>query len=201
MPTLVVATGNAHKTGEIAVMLSGHFDEVLDLRAYPDLTPAEETGDTFEANAALKALAISTALPGALVLADDSGIEVDALDRRPGVYSARYAGPGATDADNRHKLLAELSDVGARGPARSARFRCALVLAQGGEVLATFDGSVEGVLTNQEKGSGGFGYDPLFIPEGHCETFGQLPESVKNQFSHRARAMARLREWLDARIA
>lgn len=201
MPTLVVATGNAHKTGEIAVMLSGHFDEVLDLRAYPDLTPAEETGDTFEANAALKALAISTALPGALVLADDSGIEVDALDRRPGVYSARYAGPGATDADNRHKLLAELSAVGARGPARSARFRCALVLAQGGEVLATFDGSVEGVLANQEKGSGGFGYDPLFIPEGHCETFGQLPESVKNQFSHRARAMARLREWLDARLA
>lgn len=201
MPTLVVATGNAHKTGEIAVMLSGHFDEVLDLRAYPDLTPAEETGDTFEANAALKALAISTALPGALVLADDSGIEVDALDRRPGVYSARYAGPGATDADNRHKLLAELSAVGARGPARSARFRCALVLAQGGEVLATFDGSVEGVLANQEKGSGGFGYDPLFIPEGHCETFGQLPESVKNQFSHRARAMARLREWLEARIA
>lgn len=198
MPTLIIATGNAHKTEEIAAMLAGRFDEVLDLRAFPDLPPAEETGDTFEENAGLKALAISRALPDALVLADDSGIEVDALDRRPGVYSARYAGPGATDADNRKKLIAELAATGARGKARTGRFRCVLAVARGGTLLATFDGAVEGILANEEKGAGGFGYDPLFIPEGHCETFGQLPDTVKNQLSHRARAMAKLKQWLEA---
>ena len=196
MPSLVVATGNSHKTAEIAVMLAAHFDEVLDLRAFPDLPPAEETGTTFEENAALKALAISGVMPEALVLADDSGIEVDALHLRPGVYSARYAGPGATDADNRRKLIAELEAVGARGKSRTARFRCVLALARAGEILATFDGAVEGILANEEKGDGGFGYDPLFIPEGYCETFGQLPETVKNQFSHRARAMEKLKDWI-----
>ena len=199
MPSnLVVATGNAHKTAEIAAMLGARFDEVRDLRAFPDLPPADETGATFAENAALKALAISRALPAMLVLADDSGIEVDALDGCPGVYSARYAGPGATDADNRRKLLAELEAEGARGKARTARFRCVLVLARGGEILHSCDGAVEGILANGEKGAGGFGYDSLFIPEGYCETFGQLPESTKNAFSHRARAMEKLIAWLDS---
>jgi XTP/dITP diphosphohydrolase len=197
MPTLVVATGNAHKTAEIAVMLAEHFDKLLDLRAFPDLPPAEETGATFEENAALKALAISAALPDTLVLADDSGIEVDALNLRPGIYSARFAGPGATDADNRRKLIAELEAAGARGKSRTARFRCVLALARSGEILATFGGAVEGILANEEKGVGGFGYDPLFIPDGHCETFGQLPDTVKNRLSHRARAMEKLKAWFD----
>lgn len=199
MPSiLIVATGNAHKTAEIAAMLGNRFDEVRDLRAFPDLPPADETGTTFEENARLKALAISRALPERLVLADDSGIEVDALGGRPGVYSARYAGPGATDADNRRKLLAELKANDARGKARTGRFRCVLALARGGGILHTCDGRVEGIFANEEKGAGGFGYDSLFIPEGYCETFGQLPESTKNAFSHRARAMERLIAWLDS---
>ncbi len=195
--TLIVATHNRHKTGEIAALLAGcGFDEILDLGAFPDLEPAEETGTTFEANASIKALAASEAMPGALVLADDSGIEVDALDRRPGVWSARYAGENATDADNRRKLLDELAAAGTRGKARTGRFRCVLAVARRGEILATFDGAVEGIIANEEKGEGGFGYDPLFIPEGHCETFGQLPSEVKQRLSHRARAMEKLRAWL-----
>ena len=195
--TLIVATHNAHKTGEIAHMLAGYgFDEIIDLSAFPELTPPEETGTTFEANAAIKALAASAAMPGALVLADDSGIEVDALDRRPGVWSARYAGEGATDADNRRKLIAELVANGARGKQRTGRFRCVLVVAQDEKILATFDGAVEGIIANEEKGESGFGYDPLFIPEGHCESFGQLPAEVKHQLSHRARAMEKLKHWL-----
>ncbi len=109
------------------------------------------------------------------MLADDTGLEVDALGGAPGVVSARYAGPGATDADNRAKLLRELAADGARGKARSARFRCVMVLAKRGAVLGTFDGAVEGVIINGERGEGGFGYDALFVPEGHCETFAAAP--------------------------
>ena len=196
-PTLIVATQNAHKTEEIATMLGEFgFESILDLGAFPDLPPAEETGDTFVENATIKALAASAAMPSALILADDSGIEVDALAGRPGVRSARFAGEDATDADNRRKLLDELAAIGARGKERSGRFRCVLVVARASRVLATFDGAVEGIVTNEEKGEGGFGYDPLFIPEGYCETFGQLPASVKNGHSHRARAMQSFQAWL-----
>lgn len=194
--TLIVATHNSHKTEEIAAMLSEFgLEKVIDLTSFPDLEPPVEDGTTFEANSRIKALAASRIMPEALVLADDSGIEVDALDGRPGVWSARFAGENATDADNRRKLLSELAEVGARGKDRSARFRCALAVAKGGEVLATFDGKVEGTLTNEEKGEGGFGYDPLFIPEGHCETFGQLSSEVKQELSHRARAMEKFTAW------
>ena len=195
--TLVVATHNAHKTGEIAAMLSEFsFQSITDLKAFPNLTPPEETGTTFRENAEIKALAASNAMPDALVLADDSGIEVDALDGRPGVWSARFAGENATDADNRAKLLTELEATGARGKARSARFRCVLVVARGGEAIASFDGAVEGIVGNEEKGEGGFGYDSLFIPADHCETFGQLSEEVKAGMSHRARAMEKFKDWL-----
>lgn len=195
--TLIVATHNAHKTGEIAAMLSEFpFQSITDLKSFPDLTPPEETGVTFGENAEIKALAASHAMPDALVLADDSGIEVDALDGRPGVWSARFAGENATDADNRVKLLAELASAGARGKERSARFRCVLVVARAGEAIASFDGAVEGIVGNEEKGEGGFGYDSLFIPEGHCETFGQLSEEVKASMSHRARAMEKFKAWL-----
>ena len=114
------------------------------------------------------------------------------------MYSARYSGEGASDAGNREKLLAELAAAGARGKARSGRFRCVLVLAKGREHIASFDGSCEGVIANSEKGDGGFGYDPLFIPEGECATFGELPAGVKNSMSHRARALEKLRAWLAA---
>lgn len=196
MPALLIATKNAHKTAEIAAMLAGW--EVSDLTAHPEIAAPEETGETFAENAQIKALAAAEHFPG-LVLADDSGLEVDALGGAPGVRSARYSGPRATDADNRALLLRELQAEGARGKARTARFRCAMVLAERLTVLGTFEGSVEGVIINQEKGTGGFGYDSLFVPEGHCETFAQLPAAAKNQLSHRARALAGVAAFLATR--
>ncbi len=192
MRSLLIATKNAHKTAEIRAMLGDGWD-VSDLNAHPEIAAPEETGATFAENAAIKALAASRLFAG-LVLADDSGLEVDALAGAPGVRSARYAGEKATDADNRAKLLRELA--GARGKARTARFRCALALAEAGAVCAAFDGTVEGVIINAERGDGGFGYDALFVPTGHCETFAQLPASVKNQLSHRAMALESARAFL-----
>ena len=187
MRRLLIATKNAHKTAEIRAILGDGW-EVTDLNAHPEIAAPEETGATFAENAAIKALAASQLFAGlGLVMADDSGLEVDALGGAPGVRSARYAGEGATDADNRAKLLNALADV--RGKARTARFHCALALAADGAVQATFDGAVEGVIINAGRGDGGFGYDALFVPEGHCETFAQLPGVVKNQLSHRARAL------------
>ncbi len=186
---LLIATKNAHKTAEISAILSGW--KVSDLTAHPHIPAPDETGATFAENAAIKALAAAAHFTG-LVLSDDSGLEVDALGGAPGVISARYAGPGATDADNRARLLRELDATGARGPARTARFRCVMVLVEKGAVLGTFDGAVEGIIINQEKGEGGFGYDSLFVPEGFCETFGQLSTATKNQLSHRARALTKV---------
>ena len=194
LPRLVIATHNAHKTGEFRAML-GHAWAVEDLTAHPGLVPPEETGSTFEENAAIKSLAASVFLgPEVLVIADDSGLEVDALDGRPGVRSARYA--DGTDAGNREKVLAELAAAGVRGKERSARFRCVLSAACGGRELVSFSGAVEGILANECKGSGGFGYDPIFIPEGHCTTFGELSAETKNGISHRSRALALLVPWL-----
>ena len=194
MPRLLIATKNAHKTAEIRAIL-GDAWKVTDLNDHRSAVSPEETGATFAENAAIKADAASHTFPG-LVLADDSGLEVDALDGAPGVFSARYAGPKATDADNRAKLLRELETDGARGKARSARFHCVMCVARDGTILGTFDGTVEGVIINSERGDGGFGYDPLFVPAGHCETFAQLPAGVKNELSHRGRALAKAREWL-----
>ena len=191
---ILVATKNAHKTGEIQAVLGPKF-EVSDLTAHPEIVSPEETGATFEENAVIKALAASEHFDG-MVLADDSGLEVDALNGAPGVRSARYAGENATDADNRKLLLEELAKVEARGKQRAARFHCVLVLAQKGQVLGTFDGRVEGVITNEAKGDGGFGYDPLFVPEGHCETFAQLAQEIKNQLSHRGKALEKLQQVL-----
>lgn len=196
---LVVATRNRHKTDEIRAMLGEGF-MVEDLVDHPEIPEIEETGTTFLENATLKAVGASRHLPAeVLVLSDDSGLEVDALGGAPGVYSARYAGPGATDADNRRKLLAALDEARARGRERTGRFRCCMVLARGGVPIADFDGSVDGVIGPVERGNGGFGYDALFIPDGHCETFAQLPAEAKNGMSHRARALARVIKWLDSR--
>ena len=192
---LLVATRNAHKTLEIRAIL-GPAWEITDLNAHPEVPSPEETGETFAENAAIKALSASRVFDG-WVLADDSGLEVDALAGAPGVRSARYAGPGATDADNRAKLLRALDGV--RGKARSARFRCAMVLAKAGAALGTFEGAVGGVIVNGERGEGGFGYDALFVPEGHCKTFAQLPCSAKNSLSHRARALAQAAAFLAQR--
>lgn len=197
MPKLLFATTNAHKTDEVRQILGPQW-EIENLRHYPALPVPEETGTTFEANAIIKALAASLALPEVFVLADDSGLEVDALQGAPGVYSARYAGPNATDTDNRERLKSELAPLLSADPTINflGRFRCCIALAQNGKVLCTHSGAVEGTLRLTEQGSGGFGYDSLFIPNGYQDTFGVLPSEVKNQLSHRARALALLGEWM-----
>jgi XTP/dITP diphosphohydrolase len=194
MPRLLIATKNAHKAAEIRAILGAEWD-VTDLNAHPEVSAPEETGATFAENAAIKAVAASRRFAG-FVLSDDSGLEVDALDGAPGVISARYAGQDATDADNREKLLRALAAEEVRGKARSARFRCVMCVAREGEVIGVFDGAVEGVIVNHERGTGGFGYDPLFVPAGYCETFAQLSAEVKNRESHRARALVKAREFL-----
>lgn len=192
---LLVATKNAHKTAEIRTMLGARW-EVGDLTDHPQIPAPEETGLTFQENASEKARAIAKRFDG-LVLADDSGLEVEALGGAPGVYSARFAGPRATDVDNRKKLIAEMEWFGAKSS--PARFHCALVLAEKSRVIAAFDGIVEGKIITKEKGSGGFGYDALFVPDGHKQTFAELPIEIKNEISHRASAMRQLVAWLAKR--
>jgi len=194
---LLLATRNAHKTEEIQRILGPQFN-VNDLAAHPDIPHIAETGRTFQENAILKALAVSRKLPG-LVIADDSGLEVDALRGAPGIHSARYAGPNATDKEKIDKLLNELSRVGATKNARCARFRCVLALARKGEVLGVFEGLVEGQIGDRPRGSHGFGYDPIFVPNGSQRTFGELEPAEKNQLSHRARALEKLHGFLILR--
>jgi XTP/dITP diphosphohydrolase len=190
MLELVIATRSAHKTREIQEILGTDF-AVRDLRACPEISDTDESGASFKENATLKALAVSKTLPG-FVAADDSGLEVDALGGAPGIYSARYAGTNATENEKINKLLRELARVGARDDARGARFHCVVALARNGNLLGTFEGIVEGTIADGPRGGGGFGYDPIFVPEGFKETFGELPAEVKNTISHRAKAIRRL---------
>ena len=194
MIELVVATRNGHKTREIQLILGPEFS-VRDLGAHPEVSEIRESGTSFEENAKLKALAASKQLP-ALVIADDSGLEVDALGGAPGIYSARYAGANATEKDKIDKLLRELARVRATEDGRRARFRCVVVLARNGNLLGTFEGIVEGSIADEARGDSGFGYDPIFIPEGLKQTFGELPTEVKNTISHRAKAIRALAERL-----
>jgi XTP/dITP diphosphohydrolase len=195
--TLCIATRNAHKVEEMTPALAPVW-EVKSSLDYPELEEIEETGDTFLANASLKALATSQAIAD-YVLADDSGLEADALDGAPGVFSARYGGIPSSPEKNNLKLLEELTRVGAVTPQqRSARYRCVLALARGGEILQTFDGVCEGTIGLSAKGAGGFGYDPLFIPQGYARTFGQLGAKTKANLSHRAIALKKFVEWCQA---
>lgn len=194
MQRIIIATKNSHKTSEFRAMLGAAYD-VVDLTAFPEIPAAEETGATFEENAAIKALHAAARFPG-WVLADDSGLEVDALGGAPGVISARYSGEGATDASNRAHLISELRKLGCE--IFPARFRCVLCVAEGTRILGTWTGMVEGAIALTERGTGGFGYDALFTPQGETATFAELPAAVKNRLSHRARAFAAFREWLAA---
>ena len=181
LPLLVVATRNAHKTGEIRAMLAGKW-EVKDLSDYPQAPPVDE-------------------IPGVL-LADDSGLEVDVLDGRPGVWSSSFGGEEGNHVRNNLRMMEELRRAGVKpGDRPSARFRCVMVLAGNGRVLAEFSGSVEGYMLTEPAGEGGFGYDPLFVPEGYDRSFAQLPMEVKNSMSHRARALAQVVEWMKERRA
>ena len=194
MKKLLVATGNSHKTEEIRGILGAEY-AVTDLKSYPEFPSVEETGTTFLENATLKAVEISKRVSG-IVLSDDSGLEVDALNGEPGVYSSRYAGEDGNDLANNAKLLKALDGV----DNRTARFRCVMVIAKDGEVLTHCDGAVEGKIILAHQGDGGFGYDPLFIPDGHEQTFAELGSEVKNSMSHRSRAMEKITTWLSSDI-
>jgi XTP/dITP diphosphohydrolase len=193
---LIIASGNTHKVEEFEELLSGLDIEVCSAQAAGGMPEVDETGTTFTANAELKACALSSQAPkGSLILADDSGLEVDFLSGAPGIYSARYAGLNATDAANRNKLLAALSlkdEVN-----RSARFRCVLCLLDTSGNAKFFEGSCEGKIATEARGNEGFGYDPIFIPEGYEESFGELGESFKSKLSHRAKAVDSLRAYLE----
>lgn len=190
MPRIVLASRNAKKAIEISALLTPVGVEVLSLDQFPDAPTVAETGTTFAENAALKASQTAVAT-GEWALADDSGLIVDVLNGEPGVYSARYAGEDATDADNNQKLLKALADV--PGPKRSARFCCHLAVADpDGTIRASVEGYCRGRIIDDDRGSQGFGYDPLFlVPEFH-KTFGQLSLLVKSQISHRAKAFHQL---------
>jgi XTP/dITP diphosphohydrolase len=194
MQQLIVATRNRNKTDEIQQILGPEF-ELRDLTAYPQISQAVESGKSFQENATLKAIAVSKELSG-LIIADDSGLEVAALGGAPGIYSARHAGDKATDKENIARLLEELARIGAQRDQRRARFRCVLALARNGQMLETFEGVVEGTIVDQPRGSHGFGYDPIFVPQGFKRTFAELPAELKNRISHRAQAIRALRAGL-----
>ena len=172
-------------------MIGDRF-EVLDATDFPDFPQIAETGRTFLENATLKAEGISRCV-GGWVLADDSGLEVEALGGAPGVWSSSFGGEEGNHMRNNARLLTEM----AGRTARRARFRCTMVLARNGSAQADFSGSVEGSITDSLRGTGGFGYDPLFIPDGYEQTFGELGEAVKNRLSHRARALELAIPWLE----
>jgi len=194
---LLLATRNPHKTREIQRILGTKF-VVRDLRDHPEIPETIENGETFEDNAILKAMAVSKSLRG-FVIADDSGLEVDALNGAPGIYSARFAGPNATDQQNIEKLLRELKRSDAKKGQIAARFRCVLALARAAQILGTFEGVVEGTIVDLPRGRGGFGYDPIFKPNGFDQTFGQLAVAKKDRVSHRGRALEKLGAFLSLR--
>jgi XTP/dITP diphosphohydrolase len=188
----IVATANAHKLRELQALFDG-LGVTIESRP-SDLAMPDETGATFLANARLKARAIAQAT-GEVALGDDSGLEVDALGGDPGVLSARYAGEPTDDQANNRKLLEELRGI--HGANRRARFRCvlALVAPDGKEITA--DGRFEGFVLEEPKGTGGFGYDPLFQPEGDTRSLAEYADDEKNAVSHRGRAARRLRDMLE----
>jgi len=209
--TLLIATRNAHKAAEICQILGGNFC-YRTLGDFPDAPAVVEDADTFAGNARKKAESLVRWLPPNpssdhfYVLADDSGLEVHALGGAPGVHSARFAADGigglsnSPDSANNAKLLRLLE--GMAPERRTARFRCVLALAAaaGGQPVF-FEGACEGRIALAASGSGGFGYDPLFVPEGHDHSLAELGEDVKNKLSHRALALEKLRQFLERDIA
>ena len=201
MKRLIFATGNENKMKEIREIMEGLPVEILSMKEAGIEADIVEDGLSFEENALIKARAVCR-LAGEMVLADDSGLEVDVLDGRPGVWSSSFGGEEGNHARNNLRMMEELRRAGVKpGDRPSARFRCVMVLAGNGRVLAEFSGSVEGYMLTEPAGEGGFGYDPLFVPEGYDRSFAQLPMEVKNSMSHRARALAQVVEWMKKRRA
>ena len=192
---LLLGTRNPGKVFEIVSILADSGWSFFSLEDFPNVGEAEENFTTFVENAIAKAQFYASAT-GLCALADDSGLEVEALGGAPGVLSARYAGANATDADRRVLLLSELARVGAS--IRRARFVAVVAISKPkGEILNTSEGICDGTIAIAPRGTGGFGYDPLFIPEGYNQTFAELPDTIKNQISHRARALMDTRAFLS----
>ena len=190
---LVIATRNAHKLEEIRAIFDFKNIEVLSAFDFPEIPDVVEDGETLEANAIKKAVEIAKAT-GCWAMADDSGLEVAALGGAPGVYSARYAGEHCSYSDNNEKLLRKLADK----EDRSARFRTVVALSDPDGNVKTVAGECPGVIIEELRGANGFGYDPLFVPEGYAETFAELSSEVKNRISHRARALQKAHTaWSD----
>jgi len=187
---LVFATNNAHKLEEVRSIIGEDF-EILSLNSIECFDDIPETADTLEGNAMLKARYVVRRF-GFDCFADDTGLEVEALDGAPGVYSARYAGEGKNSQDNVAKLLRELD--GATN--RKARFRTAIALILNGRE-ELFEGSVEGEIIDQPRGCEGFGYDPVFVPKGYGQTFAEMAAEQKNSISHRGRAVEKLKDFLN----
>jgi len=197
--SLLIASANPHKIREIKRILAGCPMKVVGAREAGIDIDVEEDGATFEVNAVKKALAFASCA-GVFALADDSGLEVDALGGRPGVYSARYAGlPEVSYEANNRKLLLEMENV--PDERRTARFVCVVAFASPKESIFTSRGQVEGLITRAPRGTAGFGYDPVFLYPPFAQTFGELSEERKNTISHRARALEAFRQkffqWLE----
>lgn len=193
--SLLLGTRNPGKIYEIKLILGDLPLEFSSLNDFPNVAVAVEDADTYAGNAIKKArfYARKTGVPA---LADDSGLEVEALGGAPGVISHRYAGDNANDADRRKFLLSKLAETVSDNS--RARFVCAIAIASAdGEVINLSEGICEGVITFEPRGESGFGYDPLFVPGGYDQTFGELPDEIKNRISHRARALLKVRDFLN----
>ena len=194
---LIIASTNLHKIRELKGMLKGLPFDLYSLRDFPEYQAPEETGATFEENAKLKAENASTLL-GGLVIADDSGLVVPALGGKPGVYSARYAGEGATDKENCDKLISKLTSIEEKE--RNGYYECCLALARDGKTEKVVSGYAEGTLLTEMRGRSGFGYDPLFIKYDYSKTFAELDEEVKNRISHRRKALDKMVTYIEGNV-
>jgi XTP/dITP diphosphohydrolase len=195
MKELIVASRNKGKVAEIKYLLSGLPYKVTSLLEHPHIPDVVENGKTYKENALKKARAIACHL-GLLTMADDSGIEIKALDNGPGIFSSRFAGESAGDKERNKKIFSVLKGVPLQK--RQARFRCVIALVDGkGRELGVVQGTCSGYITTEERGSNGFGFDPLFLLKRYNKTFGELPPSIKAKISHRARALKKFRLLLD----
>jgi XTP/dITP diphosphohydrolase len=191
---IIIATKNKGKVKDFEVLFNERGYQVSSLLDFPEISDVEETGSTFVENAILKAEEIAEAL-NKMVIADDSGLSIDALDGRPGVYSARYAGEEKSDRNNIEKVLEELEGVPTE--TRTARFHCALALAIPNEKTLIVEGTCEGMITEKPEGENGFGYDPIFFVKEQNKTMAQLTSAEKSKISHRANALKKLEQIID----
>lgn len=191
---LVIATKNKKKLEEIKDLLNDFDLKILSLADFPDAPKIEEDGLTFKQNAIKKAATIAI-YTGKLTLGEDSGLEVNALNKKPGIFSSRFSGLGATDKNNNLKLLRLLRNVPLNR--RQARYKCSVALADKKGIVFLFEASCAGMIGLRSRGKFGFGYDPLFIPRGFDKTFGQLSQEIKRKISHRAKALKKLKAFFS----